>query len=46
MNRCGPTIGRVRRSCLAKFALNADYQVDGFDFPIGKPDADDYYNAQ
>ncbi|MFT5913739.1 MAG: hypothetical protein ACI81T_000223 [Bacteroidia bacterium] len=36
----------LSQNCLAKFALNADYQADGFDFPVGKPNAKNYYNAQ
>ncbi len=36
----------LSQNCLAKFALNTPYQADGFDFPIGKPDGEDYYNAQ
>ncbi len=26
--------------------VKADYYVDGFDYPVGKPDANRYYNAQ
>ena len=29
-----------------KFAKNTSYISDGFDFPVGKPDAKGYYNAQ
>ncbi len=36
----------LSQNCLAKFALNIAYQADGFDFPVGKPDGEDYYNAQ
>lgn len=36
----------LTENCLEKFTLHADYQADGFDFPIGKPDPEDYYNAQ
>lgn len=28
------------------FAENPEFQADGFDFPVGKPDAKTYYNAQ
>lgn len=28
------------------FKVNPDYFVDGFDYPVGKPDAKGYYNAQ
>ena len=28
------------------FANHPKYIVDGFDFPVGKPDAKGYYNAQ
>jgi len=28
------------------FKVNTDYFVDGFDYPVGKPNANNYYNAQ
>lgn len=28
------------------FEAHPEYHTDGFDFPVGKPDADGYYNAQ
>ncbi|MEM6806562.1 MAG: M23 family metallopeptidase [Bacteroidota bacterium] len=28
------------------FAQHSSFHVDGFDFPVGKPDAKGYYNAQ
>lgn len=28
------------------FSLNSGYYSDGFDFPVGKPDAKGYYNSQ
>ncbi|MBL4587064.1 MAG: hypothetical protein JKX84_08430, partial [Flavobacteriales bacterium] len=28
------------------FELNANHISDGFDFPVGPPDAKGYYNAQ
>lgn len=28
------------------FSTNLEFEADGFDFPVGKPDADNYFNAQ
>ncbi|BDS14852.1 M23 family metallopeptidase [Aureispira anguillae] len=45
-----PTAVQVRLDSLSKweryFLKHPDYLCDGFDFPVGKPDAKGYYNAQ
>jgi len=40
------TFKEDERGYVKFFNLNEEYKTDGFDFPVGKPDAVGYYNAQ